>query len=781
MPYDALLTMSALNLAVVSLHRITSTRDRVILDQEYRNIINNLRMGEINADPELTELYQEIVRVIHSRILHDDERLKVYGEYSRGKQKSIGKIITGSYDSNPLKWLGKLAASCASEYFRAKVREKAGELLLLDSELKEYDGLQRKLLGSSWKLLRQYGFPDNYRLTQSALDKFYRAMSEDDTARRLRMLKYIDGEFVMYAPYWFYRADAAREAGDFGDSEGSFRKFGEVWRPVLRKDPYKVEALKYEIESLMRNGRSDEVLSRLDDMRANTELDDWANNIYMGMMYFALGRREKAQECVMCNIDFGFEVENSAELLRKFESGALPKVKASIWSKFSGYLKGEPEQPKPEPEPAPEPEHTSTDELYRKGMKYLDEHAYSLAVSHLTEAAENNHHTSQLQLGYMYYSGEGVKRKESESFRWYREAIKNGEIHSARDQYCIGMLYRRGAFKNPTKAWEWLELAAVQGHPEAQKELAELYRDRGLKKEAEYWLSRFKKSTKQKEQKEQAEQKTPPPPPPPPAPTPTPPPPKPEQLSESEAKKRAKNGDPEAQYQLGCIYAGKTFKVSRVIEWAVPLLMIGMIYYFWSSSWLWNLVRIAAGCWIGFGFPLYVIDGDAFRGWDYDKRSQHWLRKAAENGHNEAQFRLAETLTDNARYSDALDWYTKAAEHGHSEAMYTLGEIYNPREYHRGFVGYDDSGQAERWYKNAAMRGHIKAMRALNRFYRHYSSSQPYDAYMWGYVAYLCGGTLNIGDKPKPGNLKQSEASQAEAQAQGIYEQIQKLKGGYNS
>ena len=44
--YDPMLTMSALNMAIVSLHRITSTGDRVVLDREYDNIINNLRMGE---------------------------------------------------------------------------------------------------------------------------------------------------------------------------------------------------------------------------------------------------------------------------------------------------------------------------------------------------------------------------------------------------------------------------------------------------------------------------------------------------------------------------------------------------------------------------------------------------------------------------------------------------------------------------------------------------------------------------------------------------------------
>ena len=57
--YDPLLTMSALNMAVVSLHRITSSGDRLTLDREYTNIINNIRMGEINDDPELTGLYSE--------------------------------------------------------------------------------------------------------------------------------------------------------------------------------------------------------------------------------------------------------------------------------------------------------------------------------------------------------------------------------------------------------------------------------------------------------------------------------------------------------------------------------------------------------------------------------------------------------------------------------------------------------------------------------------------------------------------------------------------------
>ena len=126
--YDPMLTMSALNMAIVSLHRIISTGDRVVLDREYDNIINNLRMGEINADPELTGLYQEIVRLIHRGRLRSEVLESIESSYTEQKQKNIAEIVTEnilpSFSLNPLKWLGKLAASSASEYFSLKEESK---------------------------------------------------------------------------------------------------------------------------------------------------------------------------------------------------------------------------------------------------------------------------------------------------------------------------------------------------------------------------------------------------------------------------------------------------------------------------------------------------------------------------------------------------------------------------------------------------------------------------------------------------------------------------------
>ena len=260
--------------------------------------------------------------------------------------------------------------TCLSEYFGSKKqddKQDAEQLKLKSEELGEYDELQRKikeyeailadrqkvlniikeelledkekygderkLLDSSWKLLRQYQLADNYMLTQNALDKFYAATQENDSSKRLRMLKYLENDFSMYSPYWFYRAMAAHESGNHNEAEKSFAKFNEVWRPVLRKDPYKVEALKFQIADLINEGLKteniDKILEYLSEMETNTPMDDWKNNIYEGTLYFVLGNWVKAIECVECNVVWGYEKDISQRLLQKFtQEGSQRKLPA---------------------------------------------------------------------------------------------------------------------------------------------------------------------------------------------------------------------------------------------------------------------------------------------------------------------------------------------------------------------------------------------------------------------------------------------------------------------
>ncbi|MBI5427493.1 MAG: sel1 repeat family protein [Nitrospinae bacterium] len=94
-----------------------------------------------------------------------------------------------------------------------------------------------------------------------------------------------------------------------------------------------------------------------------------------------------------------------------------------------------------------------------------------------------------------------------------------------------------------------------------------------------------------------------------------------------------------------------------------------------------------------------------------------WFRKAAGQGHAGAQSYLGylyehgyEGVTqDNA---EAARWYRKAAEQGHADAQYYLGDIY---EVGRGVTR--DDAESARWHRKAAEQGQVHSQHILGLMY----------------------------------------------------------------
>ena len=394
----------------------------------------------------------------------------------------------------------------------------AGLSRIKSEELDEYDALQRKLLESSWRLLRQYKLQDSYMLTQNGLDDFYRAVQESDSSKRLRMLRSIEGDFVMYSPYWFYRAKAAHDSGNADEEARSFAKFNEVWRPILRKDPYKLEALKFRINELVSFGINDdnnaEIFLCLLQFEQHTQRNDWASHIYAGMLYFTIGCKDKAVNCVMCNIDFGYETDASQAALSRFET-ELPYFQFAyfidnanngdvIAQSFLGYIYEQGEEVKQNLSEAAKwylkaAEHGYAAAQYFLGRIYEKEQNYSEAMKLYRKAAEHKYIYTPAQLYLdltrMYYFGEGVQQNYFEAFKWCRKAAELGDANA---QFVLGVMYSngKGTEQNDAEAVKWYLEAAEQGHAKAEYNLGCMYENGcGAEKnpaEAQKWYHRAK-------------------------------------------------------------------------------------------------------------------------------------------------------------------------------------------------------------------------------------------------------------------------------------------------
>lgn len=435
--YDSQNTMIALNMATMSVNRIIASHDRAVLEWEYRNVINRLALGSIESDPEMRGLYTELMNFITGRGLRDEDIKLLRESYDRREQEAwyvaMSKGVESSRSSFGLwNWLGSktiglfsyfLGRDFMTSWYCADYRYKAekqriardidtGTRNLTKADIEACNGLYTRLLSSSWALLRKYGLSDDYRLTSESLEAFSLAMNESKPSDRLEMLRFIEHFFRAYPPYWFFCAATAYESGHEYECRKYMDKFDDVWRPVLRYDPCKLEAAKYHIRELASGGKvsgekSQEIRRLADTVREYTPPGDWSSNLFAGMVYFALGEKEQGARLVKANVLFGYEKDISGNVLAQLEEGRFETARLTAGLHW----------------------------LFETDLSKLDS-------DEIAKLAERGSSEAQNRLGNMYYFGNnGLPQDYSEAVKWYRKSAEQG---NSQGQCNLGFMYHYG-------------------------------------------------------------------------------------------------------------------------------------------------------------------------------------------------------------------------------------------------------------------------------------------------------------------------------------------------
>lgn len=162
---------------------------------------------------------------------------------------------------------------------------------------------------------------------------------------------------------------------------------------------------------------------------------------------------------------------------------------------------------------------------------------------------------------------------------------------------------------------------------------------------------------------------------------------------------RARQGNAEAQFEVGTHYLNGTGGVSTNAEEAVKWFRLAV-----------EQGNVTAECSLGVCF--YYGDGVP----KDQKIATKWFRSAAEQGNAAAQFYLGrcyllgEGITENN--TEAAKWFRLAADQGHVGAQSLLGTCYA----HGQGVGEDDA-EAVKWYRLAADKGNADAQFDLGLCY----------------------------------------------------------------
>ena len=299
-----------------------------------------------------------------------------------------------------------------------------------------------------------------------------------------------------------------------------------------------------------------------------------------------------------------------------------------------------------------------------QGKHAYDRGNYLKAMQEWKPLAENGNPAAQLEVGLLYWFGQGVRRDRTEAGNWLRKAAQAFDIWQSKadagevsSQLRLGLLYwlGQGVPKDPAKALGWLIKAAQGGSADAQGWLSSVYLEGDIvsrdQSEAMKWLQRS-----------------------------------------------AENGSIEAQAYLGDRYL-RGAGVSRDPTTAIRLLK--------GSADQGNLFAMEAlgRAYMGdFGIPQSY--GEALK----------YFRKGAEQGHVRSMVGLAVMYYRGngvkQDYSTALKWFRMAADRSNGRAQIWIGVMYS-----KGQGVRQDNREAVRWYRMAAEQGESSAQFALGQLY----------------------------------------------------------------
>lgn len=235
---DAEQNVRALNHLNMSLYKIANYNNKVVLEEEYDIINNDINLDAI-GDKRLVGIIQDLMDALTALRISEKERLRLQADYERRQEdlmmdilRNGGKIIgtrlaeaadsgSGFITGGPWRAAAHVIASVptvassvtkpVAEMYMQKQKLEDFEWSLDVDRLKSLNDLNKKLLSTYWDFLHDSHIPDSLRISEKQIANLLDVNREKEPAKRYRMLVRLEKECGNIPSYWYYRADAAHD------------------------------------------------------------------------------------------------------------------------------------------------------------------------------------------------------------------------------------------------------------------------------------------------------------------------------------------------------------------------------------------------------------------------------------------------------------------------------------------------------------------------------------------------------------------------------------------
>ncbi len=319
---DARNAVMALNHMHASLNKIVLYNDKIILEDEYDNIINNINLTVID-DKETVDLITRLMDTLSAFKLTELEKEKFEADYEENLDEALvdaivqidrAKIVTigaAVATANPMavvqvlqltggayKNYQKNIDDANKEFDKSKWKLKKDVILELNTIRKEF-------LVTYWKLMKKYDIPDKWRITEKQLTRLVAILKEDDNDKKLRQLLRLKDELAVSPTYWYDLSLTAYQANNKEIVLDALKKYELLDDRLLRHNSQYSLMLANKITYMNAGTQKDEIRAILEKIQEIDPLNP-ERKLFLAMEYELIGDTKKAELILNENIDDNF-------------------------------------------------------------------------------------------------------------------------------------------------------------------------------------------------------------------------------------------------------------------------------------------------------------------------------------------------------------------------------------------------------------------------------------------------------------------------------------------
>jgi len=340
---DAFLSILALNYCHLSLVKIIEYNDRVVLDEEYSNIINNINLSKIK-DRELIDILKKLMDVLTQFKLDERSKEKLLKQYEKNVEGTLYSALKEGGDVNlNMSDVANIVARQASTAATAgagaavlsgpaapMVAAATGAIILVQvgsayvnyrnalaayrealdesvwklesAAITRINEINKTFLETYWKLMTKYKAPDKWRLTLGQFNDYLTVLKGKDNSRKYRNLIRMENEFYLFPPYWYFRGAAAQKIGKKDDVLHCYAMYNKVRKGFFRQDKTYSSAIMLKVVETDYSKNQKALFVDLGEI-VKQDRKDWRKRLFSAYKLIEYGHFQKAKDQVQANID----------------------------------------------------------------------------------------------------------------------------------------------------------------------------------------------------------------------------------------------------------------------------------------------------------------------------------------------------------------------------------------------------------------------------------------------------------------------------------------------